>query len=257
MTPMAYETLDVSIRDGVCTARINRPDANNAINARLIEEIGAVVALCDSVDHAPPVTILVLEGLPDVFCSGGDFTALADSAEPADPEPLYDLWCRLATGSFITISVVRGRVNAGGIGFVCASDVVLADPSAAFSLSELLFGLFPACVLPFLVRRVGMQKAHYLTLMTRSFGAQEALDYGLVDALDDSLELLLRRHLQRLQRLGKPAITRYKRYLAGMSGELDRCKPGALAANREMFSDPENRRNIIRYVTESKFPWET
>jgi polyketide biosynthesis enoyl-CoA hydratase PksH len=256
---MSYETLIVSFRNSVCTMRMNRPEANNAINARMIEEIGAVLAECESATRTPPVTIVVLEGLPEVFCSGGDFGAISASgadAEPADPEPLYDLWMRMATGPFVTISVVRGRVNAGGVGFVAASDIVLADRSASFGLSELLFGLFPACVLPFLVRRIGLQKAHYLTLMTSPIGAQEALDAGLADALDDSADTLLRKHLLRLQRLGKPAIARYKRYVAGMAGELERCKPGALATNREMFGDPQIRRNISRYVAESKFPWE-
>ena len=105
MPAMFYKTLDEDFRNSVCTVRINRPDANNSINAQLIEDMGSVVALCDSVNHKPPVTILVLEGLPDVFCSGGDFAALAATAEPADPEPLYDLWCRLATGAFTWFSV--------------------------------------------------------------------------------------------------------------------------------------------------------
>jgi len=62
------------------------------------------------------------------------------------------LWLRLATVRTVTISHVRGKANAGGIGFVAASDIVLADETAQFSLSELLFGLYPACVLPFLIR---------------------------------------------------------------------------------------------------------
>jgi len=254
---MPYETLEVDIKDGVCTARICRPQANNAIDARLIEELGTVVGLCEDPLHAPPITVLVLEGSPAVFCSGGDFDAVAAASAPADPEPLYDLWLRLATGPFICISVVRGRVNAGGIGFISASDIVLADYSAAFSLSELLFGLFPACVLPFLIRRAGSQRAHYLTLMTHAFGAEEALAWGLVDALADDVQPLLRKHLVRLRRLRKPAIARYKRYFADLAGGLEQAKAAALAANREMFADPENLRNIRRYAAESRFPWES
>lgn len=254
---MRHETIEVETRDGVCTVRINRPDANNAINARLVEELGEVVTQCERATHTPPVTILVIEGTPTVFCSGADFGAIAAGTVPADPEPLYDLWLRLATGPFITVSVVRGRVNAGGMGFVSASDIVLADSTAAFSLSELLFGLFPACVLPFLIRKIGSQRAHYLTLMTRSFGAEEALGWGLVDALENDVESLLRKHLVRLRRLGSPAIARYKHYFADLAGGLDRAKAPALAANREMFSDPETQRGIRRYVEESKFPWES
>jgi polyketide biosynthesis enoyl-CoA hydratase PksH len=156
----------------------------------------------------------------------------------------------------VVVSVARGRVNAGGIGFLCASDIVLADRSITCGLSELLFGLFPAMVLPFLIRRVGLQKANYLTLMTRPIGVDEALSNGLVDAVEDDAQALLRKHLLRLRRLSKPAIARYKSYLAQLTGEPERSREAALAANRDLFRNPEIQRNIHRYVTEAKFPWE-
>jgi polyketide biosynthesis enoyl-CoA hydratase PksH len=253
---MAYQTLAVALKDGICTVRLNRPSAGNAIDARLVEEFGEVLRSCAEEDQPSPVTILVLEGSAEVFCTGGDFEAAAADA-PVDPGPLYDLWLRMATGPFVSVSVVRGRANAGGIGFVAASDIVLADRTASFGLSELLFGLFPACVLPFLVRRIGVQKAHYLALTTRAVAAEEAAQWGLVDALDDQVEGLLRKHLLRLRHLGKPAIGRYKRYMAELAGDLERHRPAALAANRALFGDPEIRRNIRRYVDERKFPWES
>lgn len=84
------------------------------------------------------------------------------------PDLLYDLWLKMMNGPFITISHVRGTTNAGGFGFVAASDIVIADETAIFNLSELLFGLFPAMVLPFLTGKIGDQRAHYLTLKTNS-----------------------------------------------------------------------------------------
>ncbi len=254
---MDYETLQVSFDKGVCRVRLDRPEAQNAIDDRMIVELDDVFSRCEGRGTTAPVTILVLEGASTVFCAGGDFQALAAANEVADPEPLYRLWQRMASGPFVSISLVRGRVNAGGMGFVAAADIVLADRSAIFSLSELLFGIFPACVLPFLVRRIGLQKAHYLTLMTRPFTVDEALTCGLVDALDDDAEALLRRHLLRLQKLSQPAIARYKAYLGNLAGQLEVVKPAALEANRMLFADPTVQLNIRRYVEESKFPWET
>jgi polyketide biosynthesis enoyl-CoA hydratase PksH len=251
---MSYDTIDVTFHDTTCQVRINRPEAGNTINSRLVEELHAVISVCERADTVRPVTIFILEGLPDVFCAGGDFEA---SADDADPEPLYDLWTRLSHGSFVAIGVVRGRTNAGGVGMASACDIVLADRTASFGLSELLFGLYPACVLPFLIRRIGLQKAHYLALMTRPISADDALRWGLVDAVDDDLDKLLRQHVTRLQRLSKPAIGRYKRYIGALANPVESCKSLALAANREMFSDPEIRRNILRYMTELKFPWDT
>ena len=252
-----YQTLSASFDQGVCRVRIERPEANNAINSQLVADMGAVLAVCEGAQAAAAVTILVLEGSPTVFCSGGDFDAMTAAGEVADAAPLYQLWLRMASGPFVTVSLVRGRVNAGGVGFVAASDIVLADHSAAFSLSELLFGVYPACVLPFLARRTGLQQAHYMTLMTRAFSAQEALAAGLVDALADDVELLLRQHLLRLRRLGRASIGSYKAYRAAMADELERLQPAAVEANRRMLMDPQVQRDIRRYVDESKFPWES
>lgn len=253
---MDYQTLLVSFDKGICRVRLNRPEAQNAIDGRMIVELDDVFSRCEGHGMPAPVSILILEGAPSVFCSGGDFQALATASEAADPEPLYRLWQRMAAGPFVSISLVRGRVNAGGLGFVAAADIVLADRSAAFSLSELLFGIFPACVLPFLVRRIGLQKAHYLTLTTRPFSVDEALACGLVDAVDDDSEALLRRHLLRLQKLSQPAVARYKAYLGNLAGQLEALKPAALDANRALFADPAVQHNISRYVAEGKFPWE-
>ena len=168
---MPYDTIDVAFHDATCRIRINRPEAGNTINARLVEELRAVVSVCERADAERPVTVCILEGLPEVFCAGGDFEAVRAGSDDADPEPLYALWSRLSRGPFVAIAVVRGRANAGGVGMASACDIVLADRTASFALSELLFGLYPACVLPFLVRRIGLQKAHYLALMTRPISA--------------------------------------------------------------------------------------
>ncbi|GGD19259.1 enoyl-CoA hydratase/isomerase [Aureimonas glaciei] len=255
---MSFETLKVATSGPICRIAFDRPDAGNAINAVLVAEFTAVLRSL-AAENGPdgvPVTVIVLEGGRDVFCAGGDFEVVAAEGDAGDPEPLYALWQALAEGPFVTIALVRGRANAGGVGFVAACDIVIAEPSARFGLSELLFGLFPACVLPFLIRRIGHQRAHFMTLMTRQIGASDALASGLVDILCDDAEIELVRNLARLTNLGKPAIARYKTYMATCRGDPGADKAAALAANRQVFADPDVVAGIRRYVTEMKFPWE-
>lgn len=253
MTTATYETIKVQFQDSICHLQIHRPEAKNAINPRLIAECHDVLSACEE-----SATVVVLSGSPEVFCFGADFKAVAAGPKSDDgPEPIYDLWLRMATGPYVTISHVRGQANAGGVGFVAASDIVLADETAQFSLSELLFGLYPACVLPFLIRRVGFQKAHYLTLSTQPIGAKQAAEWGLVDAVEANSEVLLRRHLQRLRRLSKTAIRRYKAYMGRIGMPLKDLKPAAVAGNLEVFSDPANLQAITRYVERGIFPWES
>ncbi len=262
MTERSYQTLRVRFQDPVCFLQLYRPAAQNTINDQLLDECSDVLDRCEEA-----TTVLVIEGLPEMFCFGADFTAIqaaqtqgnAAPAVPAtgDPELLYDLWQRLTSGPYVVISHVRGKVNAGGVGFVAASDIVIADDTAVFSLSELLFGLMPACVLPFLTRRIGWQKAHYMTLMTHPVSVSQAAAWGLVDAHEPNSDALLRRHLLRLRHLHKTAVARYKRFANALSGSLVTDKQLALAANREMFSDPCNLEKIGRYIEQGIFPWES
>lgn len=251
-----YATIRVRVDEDIRFLQIHRPEAGNTIDERLISELTHALRAC-----AGSAKVVVLEGLPDVFCAGADFAELQsrfDAGERAgqDPAPLYDLWHTLASGPFISVAHVRGRVNAGGVGFVAACDIVLAEIKATFSLSELLFGLMPACVMPFLARRMGFAKANYLTLMTQSIPATLALDWGLVDAVEEHSESLLRKHLLRLRRIDRGGIVRYKRYAAQLDESLRSARPKALEANMEVFSDPEILRNIARYVKTGAFPWE-
>jgi len=244
-----YQTIQVRFQDDVCFVQLDRPAANNTINDALIAECHRVLVACEAATK-----IVVISGSPEVFCLGADFSA----APAADgPGPLYDLWLKLATGPFITVAHVRGKVNAGGVGFVAASDIVIADDTAQFSLSELLFGLYPACVLPFLIRRIGFQRAHYLSLTTQPILAAQAAEWGLVDAVGPQSDVLLRRHLLRLRRPNKRAIQRYKHYMtAVVQPALAALRSTAVAANLEVFSDPDNLNAIARYVETGQFPWD-
>lgn len=253
---MNYQTIEIHFQETICFLRFNRTEDNNTINSLLIEECHQVLDLCEELAN-----IVVLEGLPEVFCFGADFQdmyAKMKRGQQIDdtPEPLYKLWLKLANGPFITISHVRGKVNAGGMGFVASSDIVLADESVQFSLSELLFGLLPACVLPFLIRRIGFQKANYMTLTTQPISVQQALAWGLVDACEAQSENLLRKHLLRLRYIPKIGIQRYKRYMNNIQDSLVQSKSLAISTNQEVFSDPRNIERIVRYIETGQIPLE-
>lgn len=251
-----YDTVRVRMEDSICHLQLYRPEYNNTINRVLVDDCTEAIAM-----HAAQCTVLVLHGLPEVFCFGADFQeirhGLSSSTEVSpQPDRMYDLWLQLTQGPFVSVAAVSGKVNAGGVGFVAACDIVLADETAIFSLSELLFGLFPACVLPFLMRRIGPTKAHYLTLTTQPLTARDAQSWGLIDRCEPALEALLHRHLLRLRRLSRPAVARYKSYMSSLDDTLTTARTTALKANLAVFKDRDNLAAITRYVDTGKFPWE-
>lgn len=252
-----YETLRVRHDENVCVVQLYRPAARNAIDARMIAELTAVLVACETSN----VSVVVLEGMPEVFCFGADFNSVSDHvvegrSDEFSATALYDVWAKLASGPFVAVAHVRGAVNAGGNGFVAACDIVIADSSATFSLSELLFGLYPACVMPFLVRRIGLQRANYMAISTQPVTAKEACQWGLVDRVADSSEAELQRHLRRLRRLPRESVASYKRYLSSLPGLIEDARAAAIENNHSMHALPGVIEGIVRYAQTGQFPWE-
>lgn len=252
---MSEPAIATTIRQGAMFLTFNRQHARNAINRRLIDECHEAF---DSARDAA-ITALVLRGSRDVFSTGADFAEIASgTAAPdgGDADRLYELWTRMTTESFVTIAHVQGSAIASGVGFVAASDIVVAEPTATFALSELLFGLFPACVLPFLARRIGLQKAQYLALTTRSISGETARDWGLADECASNADDFVGTLLVRLRRVSPSAIKRLKEYSSRMSGGIHEWQSAAVSANREMFAEPRTREALARYSRTGMFPWE-
>ncbi|KTT63896.1 polyketide biosynthesis enoyl-CoA hydratase [Pseudomonas oryzihabitans] len=253
---MNFKAITFREEGNLAFLRFDRPEADNTINRAMVDECLWVLERCQA-----RATVLVLEGNQEVFCLGADFQGMHDGAmqgtvEAHRPDRLYEVWQRMVEGSFITLSHVRGKANAGGIGFVAASDIVLGQAEAQFGLSELMFDVMPACVLPFLVRRVGFQRAHYLTLSTQPIGARQAMDWGLVDECGADSDDMLRRHLVRLRRLSKQGIGQYKAYANQLAALPLEARELAVEHNHKVFGNPRTLDNIHRYVRDGVFPWE-
>lgn len=248
-----FEAFTVSVYRHICTIAFARPEIGNPIDSVMLRDFSEVMR---RLDRDQTITLLVLRGDGEVFCGGGDLKATGAEDGFLDPAPLFDIWEALSDGPFVTVAVVEGAATAGGVGFAAACDIVLAAPSSRFGLSELLFGLYPACVLPFLVRRIGWRAANQMALTTRSVQAEEAATLGLVDAVGADLDALLRAWTGRLRYLKKPAIARYKAYMAGVTGRPPEDREAALTDNRSLFQDADIRADLRRFSETGRFPWE-
>lgn len=248
---MAFKTIVTETAGHVLTIQMNRREAGQTFNNLLLDEFHQALDLSEG-----KISVVLLKGLPGVFCAGADFKEILELGHGQNAKKMYDLWLRLAQGSFVSVAYVQGTVSAGGVGFVASCDIVLADHTANFCLSEMLFGLHPACVLPFLSRRIGHQRARYMTLTTQSVSVQQAADWGLVDAYADNIERLLHRHLLRLKVIDQASIASYKNYVSQLSGDLLHSRPLAVAENLKIFDNPDHIGRIERYMTSGQMPWE-
>ena len=253
----SYETLRVEERAGVLRVVLDRPERHNSINDVMLDELGAML---DRAERGGP-PIVALSGTGPVFCSGMDFadasrseaTSLADRGGAA----FFGLLRRFTTVGRVIVSIVDGRVTGGGVGLVAASDLVYATERSSFGLPEALWGLLPCCVLPFLIRRVGYQPAHAMTLSTMPVPALRAERYHLVDEVVEDAEPVLRRLAGRLSKLDGHTVGDAKRYLGRMwppPGDPERV---ATAEFARLVSSPAVQRRIANFANHQQMPWES
>lgn len=257
MPPENLSSFVLSQKPRTWVLRFNRPEARNAINRALLVELNTVL---DAAAKDADLAMIVLEGDKNFFCSGMDFReltgALASGAGGQEVEAYTSLYMKTLK-RFTDIpkwiaAKIEGRVNAGGVGFAAACDFVLAAPEASFSLSEILFGLLPASVVPFLIRRVGFQKTYLMTLLAKTVPASEALQMGLVDELAnvESLDESIRKLLIRVGRVKPEAMAHAKKFFTHMSGVNESMTLEATRTITRLIQDPKNQASIKSFLSE-------
>lgn len=187
--------------DGIASLRLNRPAASNALNRELLTALAHSVQALQR-DRSVRVVLLSAEGRN--FCGGGDVREFADQGE-ALPEHLRHLTALL--GSVATglanlhapvIALVQGAATGGGgLGLVCACDIVLAGPRARFRLGATRVGMAPDAGLSVtLTRLVGLRQALWLALVNPMLDPAQALALGLVSEVVQDDEQLWDRGLE-------------------------------------------------------------
>jgi polyketide biosynthesis enoyl-CoA hydratase PksH len=147
-------------------------------------------------------------------------------------------------------------VVGGGVGLASASDFVFATERSQFSLPEALWGLMPCCVLPFLIRRVGFQKACTMALSTQPVSAREAEQFHLVDKVTDDPHHLVRKLLFRASKLSDSIIGDLKQYLNEIAPSAPEVEDTASRAFARLLTSGAVQQRLASFATHQRFPWE-
>jgi enoyl-CoA hydratase/carnithine racemase len=165
---------------------LNRPHVRNALNTGLRDALveALTIAAAD-----PSVSTVELDGAGPAFCAGGDLDEFGDRADPASAHLI-----RLAQSPALLLSRLAPRVTArlhgacygSGIELPAFASRVVAAPDTRIALPELGLGLIPgAGGTVSLPRRIGRHRTAWLALTGATIDAATALDWGLVDTIDD------------------------------------------------------------------------
>jgi len=188
---MSYETIAVQVSDRVATVTVNRPDKLNALNDRVIAELGEAI---DQVVSDANVGGIILTGAGRAFVAGADISEL-ESHGPVSAKRLaqtgQDVFGRFESSPKPVIAAVNGFALGGGCELAMACHIRIASEAAKFGQPEVKLGLIPGYGgTQRLPRLVGRGRALQLLLTGEMIDAQEAFRIGLVNRVVPAADLL-------------------------------------------------------------------
>lgn len=187
---MAFETILVETRGNVGLITLNRPQALNALNRQIIDEITTALAGFDANDD---VGCMVLTGSEKAFAAGADIKEMQSlDYVAAYTGDFIGAWDKITQTRKPVIAAVAGYALGGGCEIAMMCDFILAADNAKFGQPEIQLGVMPgAGGSQRLTRFVGKSKAMEMNLTGRMMDAEEAERAGLVSRiipLDDLVD---------------------------------------------------------------------
>jgi enoyl-CoA hydratase/carnithine racemase len=180
---MAYETLIVETRDHVGLIRLHRPEAMNALNNQMMDELTDALLKFDADDS---IRAVVLTGSDKAFAAGADIKEMAEKSfvDVYREDFITANWEAAAKIRKPILAAVSGYALGGGCELAMMCDVIYASETAKFGQPEISLGIMPgAGGSQRLTRAVGKSKAMEMCLTGRFMGAEEAERSGLVSRI--------------------------------------------------------------------------
>lgn len=179
-------TILYSVDNGVATITLNRPEARNALNLRMCEELreAAVAAAQDS-----RVKVAFVRGSGPVFCAGADVKERGGMNEDqvrSRRMKAFAAYEALESLPMPAIAAVQGAALGSGAEIAAACDFIVATPDAVFGTPEAQRGTVGATQR--LPRVLGKRLAKDLMFTGRRLSAEEARRAGLVSRINEDLE---------------------------------------------------------------------
>ncbi len=218
---MGFETIKYELKDKVAYVEFCRPEVHNAFNDKLIYEM---TDLFDSLENEKELRVVVLTGEGKSFCAGADLNWMKRVVTQSFDEnlkesnALADLFAKIYNFHCPVIGRINGAAIGGGVGFVSVCDVALAAKSAVFSFSEVKIGVVPACIGPYVVKKIGEGKAREFFITGERMKAKKACKIGLVNNYyeDDELDQAVIDLISMIKSSGPDAVAMAKTLVANV-----------------------------------------
>ena len=257
-----YKTIELHKENEVGTIWLNRPEIHSAFNEVMIAEL---ISIFDEIKEMNDVRIVILRGRGKSFCAGADLNWMRNVAkysyEDNYKESLNLSICfhKIYTCPKPTIAMVHGAAIGGANGLLAACDFAYADNNTTFSLSEVKIGIVPACISPYVNKRVSEYGSKELMLTGKRFKGPEAEHHRLVNKSMSAHEM--EKHVEELIALlktsGPKAIDHCKNLLYEINNNLNLDQ--AIEYTAKMIADirasEEGQEGMAAFLEKRKPNW--
>ncbi len=232
---MNFTTIQYSVADGVVTITLNRPEARNALNRAMCEEL---IAAASAIAADADLRLVLVRGAGPVFCAGADLKERPGmSVDEVRNRRLRGLAAYNAIEALPipTVAVVHGAAIGSGTEIAASCDFIIATPQATFATPEAMWGTVGATQR--LPRVLGKRLAKDLMFTGRKLTAEDAKVAGLVTRIvaPDALDAALAELAQTIGKASAAGLRQAKRCI-NEGSELD--PRGAFAT--ELLAIEEN-----------------
>ena len=183
---MEQKYLLVNVENNVAVVTFHRPEALNALNSAVLEELDQVV---DALAADPAVRVIVFTGEGKSFIAGADLDELGNARGFEVMEYSRrgrDLFRKIELLPKATIAAVNGYAFGGGFEFLLCCDIRIACEKASLAMPEVTFGITPGFNgTKRLPREIGLAKAKELLFTGRRIKVEEALELGVLNQVTD------------------------------------------------------------------------
>ncbi|MFP4082764.1 MAG: enoyl-CoA hydratase/isomerase family protein [Candidatus Aminicenantes bacterium] len=184
MEEKEYQTIFFADQDKVARIAFNRPDVHNAFNSTVLTELDDAL---ERIKADKTVRVVVLTGKGKSFCAGADINWMKEIIHYSFQQNLQEslqlaeVLHKLYILDRPTVAMVNGSAIGGGTGFLSACDIAVGCEEAKFGLSEVKIGLVPAAISPYVIRRIGPNKATEYFLTGQRISGRRAQEIGLLN----------------------------------------------------------------------------
>ena len=189
-----FSYVDVDISDGIAMVRLNRPEAMNALNVTLVNQLGECLDRLNSMEE---VSTIVLEGAGKAFVAGADVKFFVDKLRADSFEEIYDFTAKghevlgkLEGSEKTTIALTTGLALGGGLELALACDYRVGTRRTQFRFPETSIGIYPGLGGTQRTTRIcGIECARFSVLAGNFLDSRTAHSLGLVTHLVEPSEV--------------------------------------------------------------------